>query len=196
MPEATPSAGRQPVRAPVSPTEQPLIEKGLAPVLARNIAAQQARRAREQNAASWQHKLADVITGFAGSMPFLWLHLLIVVFWTLANLGLLPRVPRFDPQFMILATTASVEAIFLSTFVLISQNRAAEADSRRADLDLHINLLAEHEVTRLIALTKAVAHKLGVEEAHDPDLDEISRDISPETVVEGMQEAVKAAPKR
>jgi uncharacterized membrane protein len=188
-----PPDARAPQKTPPSLTAEPLIEKGLAPVLARNIAAQQARRAREEADASWQHKLADRITGFAGSLGFVWMHLLVVAFWVAANLGRLPGVPRYDPQFMILATAASVEAIFLSTFVLISQNRAAAAESRRAELDLHINLLAEHEVTRLIALTKAIAAKLGVEEAHDPDLEEISRDISPETVVEGLEDAERAA---
>ena len=190
-----PEHGRRPEPARASPTAQPLIEKGLAPVLARNIAAQQERRAREEAQASWRHKLADVITGFAGSMSFVAIHLAVVAFWVAANLGWLPGVARFDPQFMILATGASVEAIFLSTFVLISQNRAAEDSDRRAELDLQINLLAEHEVTRLVALTQAVARKLGVLEGEDEELHEIARDIAPETVLEGLDEARKANPR-
>jgi uncharacterized membrane protein len=66
-----------------------------------------------------------------------------------ANLGLVPGVPAWDSSFVALAMLASVEAIFLSTFVLISQNRMAAAADKRADLDLQISLLAEHEVTRL-----------------------------------------------
>jgi uncharacterized membrane protein len=57
---------------------------------------------------------------------------------------------------------ASVEAIFLSTFILISQNRMAAAADKRADLDLQINLLAEHEVTKLIALVSSIADRTGV----------------------------------
>ena len=68
-------------------------------------------------------------------------------FWIVANLDWVPGVPAWDPSFVVLAMAASVEAIFLSTFVLISQNRMA-AD-KRADLDLQVSLLAEHEVTRL-----------------------------------------------
>ena len=63
---------------------------------------------------------------------------------------LIPGVPRWDPSFVVLAMMASVEAIFLSTFVLISQNRMAAAADKRADLDLQISLLAEHEVTKLV----------------------------------------------
>lgn len=56
---------------------------------------------------------------------------------------------KFDPSLVILATVASVEAIFISTFVLISQNLMAEAEDKRSDLNLQISLLAEHEATEL-----------------------------------------------
>jgi uncharacterized membrane protein len=68
-----------------------------------------------------------------------------------------------------------VEAIFLSTFVLISQNRQAEAADRRANLDLQISLLAEHEITRILKLVSAMAAKLEVREAQDPELNELER---------------------
>jgi uncharacterized membrane protein len=103
------------------------------------------------------------------------------------NIGLVPGAPKFDPTFVILATAASVEAIFLSTFVLISQNRSSAAADRRADLDLQINLLAEHEVTRLIALTSAIAQKLGVEEEPDSELAELKRDVAPEAVLDTLE---------
>jgi uncharacterized membrane protein len=88
---------------------------------------------------------------------------------------------------VILATAASVEAIFLSTFVLISQNRAAKAADRRADLDLQINLLTEHEVTRLITLTTAIAEQLGIRESKDPALRELERDVAPEAVLDTLE---------
>ena len=53
-------------------------------------------------------------------------------------------------------------------------------------LDLQINLLAEHEITRLISLAKAIADKLGVEEAADPELDELERDVAPEAVLQEL----------
>jgi uncharacterized membrane protein len=121
-------------------------------------------------------------------MTFVYVHLLILLAWIGANVGLIPGAPRFDRTFVILATAASVEAIFLSTFVLISQNRAAAAADRRADLDLQINLLTEHEVTRLINLTAAIADKLGVEASKDPHLEELQRDVAPEAVLDTLEE--------
>jgi uncharacterized membrane protein len=79
---------------------------------------------------------------------------------------------------------ASVEAIFLSTFVLITQNRmAAEAD-KRAELDLQISLLAEHEITRLIMLVGALAEHAGIEVPRAEELDELKRDVAPEKVLD------------
>jgi uncharacterized membrane protein len=82
---------------------------------------------------------------------------------------------------------APVEAIFLSTFILITQNRMmAEAD-RRADLNLQISLLAEHEVTRLIQLVSEMAKKMGIEAARDPEVKELSQDVRPEMVLETLE---------
>ena len=83
---------------------------------------------------------------------------------------------------------ASVEAIFLSTFVLISQNRMQALADRRAELSLHISLLAEHEVTRVITLVIEMAKKMGVEESHNPDLEELVKDVAPEKVLDRMDE--------
>jgi uncharacterized membrane protein len=94
-------------------------------------------------------------------MLFVYIHLGIFGFWIVANLGWIPAVPLWDPSFVILAMWPSVEAILLSTFVLINQNRIAGAADKRADLDLQISLLAEHEVTKLVTPKSAVADRLG-----------------------------------
>jgi uncharacterized membrane protein len=166
----------------------------LARVLERNIDALLARRRAEQAAQRPADRIADAISRFAGSMAFVWIHAAITVLWVLANQGKLPGVPRFDPDYVKLATAASVEAIFLSTFVLITQNRMAAAADRRADLDLQISLLAEHEVTRLIRLTTAIAERMGVAEARSPDLEELERDVAPEQVLERIAEAERRDP--
>lgn len=171
-----------------SPTVPPPQPERLNSALSRNIRALHERHRREEERASLQEKLAAAVTAFAGCMMFVYVHLLILVAWILVNAGLVPGVPRFDRTFVILATAASVEAIFLSTFVLISQNRAARAADRRADLDLQINLLAEHEVTRVITLTAAIADKLGVSESKDPSLQELERDVAPEAVLDRLDE--------
>ena len=176
-----------------SPAAPPATPAGLSSTLARNIAALQARRREEAAEATFQEHLAQRITAFSGSMAFVYLHLAVVVAWVACNLGWIPGAPKFDASFVILATAASVEAIFLSTFVLISQNRAMAAADRRADLDLQINLLAEHEVTRLIALTAAIAEKLGVEEARSGEFEELKQDIAPEAVLDTLEHEDESA---
>jgi uncharacterized membrane protein len=89
---------------------------------------------------------------------------------------------------VVLAMEASVEAIFLSTFVLISQNRMAEQADKRADLDLQVSLLAEHEITRLVVLVQAIAQKLDIPEAKDPELRELGKDVHPEKVLDTMEQ--------
>lgn len=171
---------------PGAPAVAPLEAAGLTPVLARNVAALAARRERERRDRPAPDAAADAITRFVGSLAFVGVHAMLVLLWVAANLGWLPGAPRFDRSFVILATAASVEAIFLSTFVLISQNRATADADRRADLDLQTNLLAEHEISRVAALVHAIARKLEVAEAEAPDLPEISRDVAPETVLDGL----------
>lgn len=168
---------------------------GLAQALERNIEALTERRRREAREARFEERLADAITRFAGSMPFVYLHLAVFGAWVAINLGLIPMVPRFDKTFVILATFASVEAIFLSTFVLISQNRAAAAADERANLDLQVSLLAEHEVTRLMKLTSAIAAKLGVSDGMDAELKELQRDVAPEAVLDKLAETSARAGK-
>ena len=182
--------------AGASPTYPPPPPAGLHPVLERNIQALQLRREREEREASAQERVAEAITRFTGSMRFVYLHLAIVGFWVVGNLGWVPGVPAWDPSFVILAMVASVEAIFLSTFVLISQNRMAAAADRRADLDLQISLLAEHEVTRLITLVAGIADRMGVKTAADADLEEVTLDVSPDAVLDEIEATEPEAEQR
>ena len=167
---------------------EPFASAAMTSTLADNIATLRARRVEDQRRASFSDMLADRITRFAGSMTFVAIHLVFYGGWIVINLGWVPQIAPFDPTFVVLAMEASVEAIFLSTFVLISQNRMAVAADRRADLDLHINLLAEHELTQLASLVDRIARKLGVEN-QSPDFQEIKRDVRPETVLDAIEES-------
>jgi uncharacterized membrane protein len=171
---------------PRTPTVDPA--DGLASALTRNISALAERRRAEEARAGADQKIAGAITRFAGSMGFVGVHAALVAGWIAVNLGWTP-LPRFDPTFVILATVASVEAIFISTFILIAQNRAAQLADQRADLDLQISLLAEHEVTQLIRLTTRIANHLGLAEADNPELAELQRTVAPEVVLERIEEA-------
>lgn len=160
---------------------------GLTPALARNIDSIMKRRQDNQRAASAQERAASAISRFAGSMPFVYIHLVFYGIWIVANLGWIPGVPRWDPSLVILAMEASVEAIFLSTFVLINQNRMAAEDDIRADLDLQVNLLNEHETTRLITMVEAIARKLDVAIEGDGELAELKKDVAPEAVLDRIE---------
>jgi uncharacterized membrane protein len=160
--------------------------KGMSSTLRANIAAMEQHQARERKAESFSTKAADAITRFTGSMTFVAIHLTVYTLWIVANLGWIPGVPQFDKTFVVLAMEASVEAIFLSTFVLISQNRMAAAADRRADLDLHINLLTEHELTKLAVLVAAIADKLGVQSDADAEFEEIKQDVQPIHVLDEL----------
>jgi uncharacterized membrane protein len=162
---------------------------GMAQVVERNIRALLSRQRQEENTRTRQDRVADTITRFTGSMLFVYLHLVVFGLWIAVNLGWIPGLPRFDPSFVVLAMVASVEAIFLSTFVLITQNRMAAQADKRANLDLQISLLAEHEVTRMLKLVRAMAERMGIEESHDPELSELSQDVRPEKVLDTMEEA-------
>jgi uncharacterized membrane protein len=166
--------------------EDPRLTPRLAGVVERNIKALLARRQMEDQEKTFQARMADRITRFTGSMLFVFIHLTIFGAWIVINLGWTPF-PRFDRSFVVLAMIASVEAIFLSTFVLISQNRMQQLADKRADLDLQVSLLAEHEVTHLIQLVTAIGERLGVDESHDPELEELARDVAPEKVLDEME---------
>ncbi|MFO1056466.1 MAG: DUF1003 domain-containing protein [Dongiaceae bacterium] len=156
-------------------------------MLERNIRGLERRRERAEAAAGLQERVADAITRFTGSLPFVYLHLALFGAWIAVNLGLIPGLPAFDPSFVVLAMVASVEAIFLSTFVLISQNRMSAAADKRAELDLQISLLAEHEITRLVTLVSEIAERVGVESAVGKELEELERDVAPEAVLDEIE---------
>jgi uncharacterized membrane protein len=155
--------------------------------LERNITALCRRRSRDAAAATWQERLADAITRFTGSMLFVYFHLAVFGFWIIANLGWIRGIPPWDESFVLLAMVASVEAIFLSTFVLITQNRMAAKADERADLDLQISLLAEHEITKLATLLTAIAERLDVHSEADHELQEIQQDVAPDTVLDKIE---------
>jgi uncharacterized membrane protein len=160
-------------------------------VLEKNIHRLLERQQAKEKGKTFEERLADRITAFAGSVRFVYLHLVVYGLWILLNLPWAPDKIRFDPTFVILAMEASVEAIFLSTFILITQNRMQAMSERRNELDLQISLLAEHEVTRVLKLVEAVARKLEVKEADDPELRELAKDVQPEDVLDQIEIAEK-----
>ena len=111
------------------------------------------------------------------------MHLVWFGVWILVNTGSVGASP-FDPLFLRLLTMiVSLEAIFLSAFVLISQNRLSEEIEHRADLDLHIGLLTEHELTRVLQMLDAIQRKMGIEDRAAGELADLEMEIKPEDVL-------------
>ena len=162
---------------------------GLNWVLERNIEALMERRRGEAAAATGEERFVTAITRFAGSMVFIYVHLMIFGFWIVANIWGLPGIPRFDPSLVYLATMAAIEAIFLATFVLITQNRMSAAADKRADLHVQMTLLVEHELTRLMALVSEIAQKIGVTTSVDSEVEELKQDVAAEAVLDKLENA-------
>ena len=157
--------------------------------LKRNIDALRRRREEEEASASGEERLARAITRFSGSMRFVYLHVALYGVWIVANLGWIPGVRPWDPTFVVLAMIASVEAIFLSTFILITQNRMAAAADRRAELDLQVSLLAEAEITKLVELVAEIAQRMEVPAAHAEEIEEMKQLVHPDVVLDAIEEA-------
>jgi len=131
--------------------------------------------------------VAEGIARFCGSMVFVWVHVVWFGIWILINL--IPGIKHIDPfPFTFLTLVVSLEAIFLSTFILISQNQDTKISEQRNHLDLQINLLSEQENTRMIGMLQAIADKVGADVSKDPDLQALSEETEPEKLVRQIKE--------
>jgi uncharacterized membrane protein len=140
-------------------------------------------------------EVAAKITAFCGSYAFVWVHIFWFGGWTLANL-IPPTSWRFDPlPFPFLTLVVSLEAIFLSTFILITQNREAKLNERRAHLDLQVNLLSEQENTKMLELLQNIAVKLGVAAHEDTELRALQQPTSPEKLLDQIEKTIGDAQK-
>ena len=162
----------------------------MANVVERNVNALLNRKKEETRKRNLKERIVDSITAFAGSMFSVYLHFILFGGWIIWNLGWLSLKP-FDPNFINLATFAAMEAIFLTTFVLIGQKRMNIQTEKWAELDLHVSLLTEHEVTRMMHLVKAIAKKMEIEGADDSEIEELSKDIHPDNVLDVMEKAAE-----
>lgn len=156
-------------------------------ILERNVRAIVEHAAEEELARPTADRVATAIWRFAGTMKFVYSHIVLFGFWALLDLGWIPGVPSPDPQFTILGTTAAVEAIFLATFVLMAQvQMAAKADTRN-HLDVQVSLLAERETTHILRLVAAMSERMGIEEAKDPEIQELLRELKPRDLLDRIE---------
>jgi uncharacterized membrane protein len=155
----------------------------LSKVIERNIRTIIHLRARAAHERGLQSRIADAITAVSGRMIFAYVHIVWFAIWILLNTGRF-GIRVFDAfPYGLLTMIVSLEAIFLSTFVLISQNRLGEETERRADLDLHIGLLTEHELTRVLQMLDAIQDKLGIVDHENSELADLEMETKPEDVL-------------
>jgi uncharacterized membrane protein len=140
--------------------------------------------------------MADAIGEFAGSFIFVIFHLLWFSGWTVVNLSLIPDILPFDEfPFAILQVLVSLEAIFLSTFVLMRQNRLNSLADQRAHLDLQINLLAEKESPKMLQMLQGICDRLGLEKAAlDRETQQLSEETHLETLARELGEKLPSKP--
>jgi len=131
---------------------------------------------------------SDLVVSQAGRPWVIALHALWFGAWMLWNSGRVPGVHVFDPfPFMGLTTIVSLEAIFLSLFILVSQNRATRRADERAHLDLQINLMAEREATKMLGLLRALCAYHGLAEAVDSEVAEMLRETEPASIARELE---------
>lgn len=117
----------------------------------------------------WE-KFADYITGWSGSIPFLVINVYFFALWIILNIDIIPGIVAFDPfPFGLLTMIVSLEAIILSVFVLLSQNRSSHRDLIRDELQLQVNLISEEEITKSLQLLAEIREQLGIKK-EDPEL--------------------------
>jgi uncharacterized membrane protein len=139
---------------------------------------------------SSSERLADIVGAFAGSLPFVVLHLVLVTAWLLVNSGQIAGVRPFDPwPFSLLGVIVAVEAVILSSFILMRQNRMMRRGERRDHLNLQVDLLAEKEITTLLQMVRAICERMGLRSiVEDKDIRELSKNTSIESLSQTLED--------
>jgi uncharacterized membrane protein len=157
--------------------------------LEENVAAIKAWEQAHLHGRSKAEHFSDWITEVASGGVVLLAHIAWFSLWVLANVGAIPGIRPFDPfPFPFLTLTVSLEAIFVTLFVLASQNRLSRQADKRAHLDLQIDLLAEREMTAVLRLLLDIAAHLGVEDTVTRDQ---VRDLAKKTDIHALTNKVE-----
>ncbi len=149
--------------------------------------------AKSLKSRSFLTQVADDLTEAFSSTTFLFLNALLFTAWIVVNANIVPGVPAFDPfPYGLLTMAVSLEAIFLSIFVLVSQNRSSYISSIREEVHLRVNLIAEEEITKVLEVLAEVRDKMGIKE-RDEELDEMLRRIDTNYIERSILEQINRA---
>ncbi|SEL84781.1 Uncharacterized membrane protein [Roseateles sp. YR242] len=194
-----PHAPRRPTAPPSGRRSRPEIiddaggdnDEDLASLTRENIAAVARLEAALEGQATGADRFADQIRRFCSSTQFIAMHVIWFAGWILWNT--LHGMPHFDPYpFTFLTLVVSLEAIFLSAFVLISQAHSGRLDEQRNRLDLQINLLTEQENTKMLVMLDRIAEAVGVPTQDDARLRAMQQAVAPGELAEQIAEAIQA----
>ncbi len=140
------------------------------------------------NRRTFADRIADAVGAFSGSFWFVIAHVVFYGCWILVNIGKIPGIRPFDRYpFLLLSMVVSLEAIFLSTFVLMKQNRMSRRDEKRAAHDLQINLLAEKELTLVLQMLHRISTRLG-ERLPGNEIDELLEETPLEALATALDQ--------
>jgi uncharacterized membrane protein len=139
---------------------------------------------------SGSERLADGIGSFCGSVPFVLVHLALLIAWLLVNGGKIPKARPFDPYpFSLLGVIFAIEAVILSSFILMRQNRMMRRGERRDHLNLQVDLLAEKEITKVLQMVRAICGHLGLQNIMaDKEIRELSQNTSIESLSQTLED--------
>jgi len=145
--------------------------------------------AEQEKQVEMADRLSVAIGSFAGTTAFVMLQIGCVLLWVALNSSIIPGLSAFDPfPFPLLGLLLALEAVLLTSFVLIRQNRMSDLANRRSHLDLQISLLAEKEATKVIQLLQRMSRQMGIEEmVTDREARELSKDTEVEDVARDLQ---------
>ncbi|HVS60801.1 MAG TPA: DUF1003 domain-containing protein [Gemmatimonadaceae bacterium] len=150
-------------------------------------------KAQHSSNRSKMEVLADRMIGFASSTPFLVIHAIIFIAWIYWNLPF-SGLRKFDPYpFGMLTTIVSLEAIFLSIFVLMTQSRESRIGELREELTLQVNLRMEEEITKTLHLVAGLYSRLGLQLADDPELKAMLEPLDPKKMETDLTEQINAS---
>ncbi|MBK9746958.1 MAG: DUF1003 domain-containing protein [Anaerolineae bacterium] len=148
-------------------------------------------KARADERRTTPEKIADALTSRFGSMGFLIFNVVWFTIWLAWNNGLIPGLQPFDPfPFQLLTMIVSLEAIFLSIIVLISQNRGERVADLRQEMDLQLDILAEDELTKMMRMLALLLEKQGLDVSNDTELQEMLRPTNIEKIQTILEEQI------
>ncbi|MGQ0563200.1 MAG: DUF1003 domain-containing protein [Gemmatimonadota bacterium] len=161
-----------------------------------HIGTMRAVKAAHARDRSTVERMADGISRYAGSARSVVFHLIWFATWVVINTGFTPIAP-FDPfPFGLLTMVVSLEAIFLSIFVLMTQNRESHIAELREELALQVALRIEAEVTKTLQLVAGLFTRLGHKVGDDPELREMLQPIEPEEMEKELMDQINEAMKQ